>query len=160
VPAAPRIRAAGPGDRGGLLQLWLDLVEYHRRLDPDYPGVPCIREVLLKEIERGVRTRSCRLGVAQEGTQLVGFVFAEVERGAGPRHDGMGVGWIHELYVDPAWRQRGVARALLAFVDEFFEPRSPARISVRVESGNKDGLRFWLHRGFAERERTLSRQRP
>ena len=157
MPAAPRIRAAGPGDLRGVLQLWLDLVEYHRRLDPDYPRVPGIREVLLKEIERGVRTRSCRLGVAEEGTQLVGFVFAEVERGAGPRHDDTGVGWIHELYVDSAWRQRGVASALLAFVDEFFAQRSPARVSVRVESGNKDGLRFWLRRGFAERERTLSR---
>ncbi len=141
-----------------MLQLWLDLVEYHRRLDPDYPRVPCIQEVLLKEIERGVRMRSCRVGVAEdEARELVGFVFAEVERGAGPRHDGMGVGWIHELYVDSAWRQRGVAGALLAFVDEFFAQRSPARVSVRVESGNKDGLRFWLHRGFAERERTLTK---
>jgi GNAT superfamily N-acetyltransferase len=141
-----------------VLQLWLDLVEYHRRLDPDYPRVPCIREVLLKEIERGVRMRSCRVGVAEdEAQELVGFVFAEVERGAGPRHDDTGVGWIHELYVDSAWRQRGVANALLAFVEEFFAQRSPARVSVRVESGSKDGLRFWLRRGFAERERTLSK---
>ncbi len=157
MPNAARIRAARHADRGGLLQLWLDLVEYHQRLDPDYPGVPGIREVLLKEIERGVRTRACGLGVAEEGTQLVGFVFAELERGGGPRREGSRMGWIHELYVDPAWRQRGVASSLLAFVDDFFEPRSPARISVRGESGNKDGLRFWLHRGFAERERTLSR---
>ncbi len=141
-----------------MLQLWLDLVEYHRRLDPDYPCVPGIREVLLKEIDRGLRGLSCWVGVAEdEAQELVGFVFAEVERGAGPRHDSTDVGWIHELYVDSAWRQRGVGSALLAFVDEFFAQRVPARVSVRVESGNKDGRRFWLRRGFAERERTLSK---
>ncbi len=157
MPEAPRIRAAGHGDQRGVLQLWLDLVQYHRRLDPHYPAAPGIQEVLLKEIERGLRARSCRLGVAENGReQLLGFVFAEVERSAGPRQDGLGVGWIHELYVDPAWRRRGVASALLAFVDEFFEARSPNRVSVRVESGNEGGLRFWLRRGFAERERTLS----
>ncbi len=154
---APRIRAAVPADRVGVLQLWLDLIEYHRRLDPDYPAAPGIREVLLREIERGLRVRACRVGVAESGTELVGFVFAEVERGEGPRRNGSRMGWIHELYVDPPWRQRGVANALLALVEEFFEAQSPARISVRVESGNEDGLRFWLRRGFAERERTLSR---
>lgn len=157
MPAAPRIRAVRAADRAGVLDLWLDLIEYHRRLDPDYPGAPGIREVLLKEIERGLRSRSCCIGVAENGSEVVGFVFAEVERGAGLRRDEAGLGWIHELFVDPAFRRRGVANALLALVDEFFEQRCPARVSVRVESGNEEGLRFWLRRGFAERERTLSR---
>ena len=154
---AALIRPARAADVPGVLGLWLDLIEYHRRLDPDYPAPPGIREVLRNEIERGLRARGCRLGVADTGTELVGFVFAEVTGGERRLRGDSGAGWIHELYVEPAQRRQGVATALLALACEFFKARGGGRISVRVENGNEDGLQFWLRRGFAERERILTR---
>ena len=143
-------------DSEGLLRLWLDLVEYHRRLDPEFPALPSLRAVLLREIERGLRSSECCLGVAEFGSELVGFVFAGLKASAQARR-GEGGGWIHELYVDPAWRRHGVATALLEIAGDFFGQRGAGRISVRVESANEDGLRFWLRSGFLERERILTR---
>ncbi len=144
-------------DSDELLRLWLDLVEYHRRLDPEFPALPSLRAVLLREIERGLRSSDCCLGVAEFGSELVGFVFAGLKAGAQTRRGEGSGGWVHELYVDPAWRRQGVATALLEIAGDFFEERGAGRISVRVESANEDGLRFWLRSGFSERERILTR---
>ena len=140
-----------------MLGLWLDLIEYHRRLDPAYPAPAGIRGVLAAEVERGLSARSCRLGVAECATGLGGFVFAEAQEEGKAGTGEPPTGWIHELYVDPGQRRVGIARALLVLADAFFRERGTARVSVRVESGNDSGLRFWRHRGFADHETILIR---
>lgn len=153
----PLIRSAGAQDRHELLGLWLDLIEHHRRLDPDYPGLPGVREVLLREISRGLTDPSCQLGLAVPGPR--GFVFCEFEKAPALRSAGPlpASGWIHELYVVPEWRRRGLGGRLVDFATDFLETLGGARLSVRVESGNGPGLAFWERHGFAERERILRR---
>ena len=96
----PLVRMARSVDTEGLLRLWLDLIEYHRRLDPEFPALHGLRALLLQEIERGLRSSDCCLGVAELRTELVGFVFAGLKLGAQTRRGKGGGGWIHELYVD------------------------------------------------------------
>ncbi len=168
MPATPKIRPATPVDRDALLDLWIELVEYHRSLDPDYPSALGIREAILEEISRGIQGRNCRLLVAEGGGRLHGFLFAEIEANTGEIAGEPGPCWIHELFVAPEWRSRGIASALLAEADRFFGSRAsgrgapgggaPGRVVVRVESGNLDGLRFWERRGFFERARILERK--
>ena len=154
---APKIRTARATDRSDVLGLWLDLIEYHRRLDPAYPAPAGIRGVLASEIERGLSAGNCRLGVAECDTGIGGFVFAEAQKQDKPGTGELPTGWIHELYVDPGQRRLGIASALLALADAFFRDRGTERVSVRVESGNDSGLRFWRHRGFADHEYILTR---
>jgi GNAT superfamily N-acetyltransferase len=153
-----RIRLARARDRSGLLALWLDLVQHHRRLDPDYPALPGIRELLLGEITRGLRRKTCQLGIAEQGDEPVGFIFAEVTGAEMPPSLASPVAWIHELYVDPAWRSQGVGSALVELADAFFCERGARSASVRVEIANEEGLRFWSGRGFGERARILTRE--
>jgi len=109
--------------------------------------------VLASEIRRGTERQRCRLLV---GGERLGFLFAEVEP-AGAPGDASPAGWIHELFVVPDARGRGIARALVAEADAFFAARGVQRVSVRVESGNAEALRYWQERGFAERARILER---
>ncbi len=143
-------------DRAGLLALWLDLIEHHRCLDPDYPDVPGSQELLLGEIERGLRTGSCRLAVAEESSELVGFIFIEV--GGRALLDEGGQGSIHELFVAPAWRRKGLGRALVGFADGFFKERGAESVSVRIETSNAEAYHFWFRLGFGERARVLTRE--
>jgi ribosomal protein S18 acetylase RimI-like enzyme len=64
---------------------------------------------------------------------------------------------VHELWVEPAQREQGVAAQLLAESDAFFAARGVKRVSVRVESSNAAALEFWARRGFGERARILER---
>jgi len=111
--------------------------------------------VLSQEIRRGSSRARCRLLVAERAQRRVGFLFAEVES-AGAEGD-LGAGWIHELWVAPDERARGTAAALLAEADAFFAASGVRRVSVRVESGNADALRYWTKRGFGDRARILER---
>ena len=154
-----RIRAATPGDRACLVSLWLDLVAHHRRLDPDYPALPGIRDALEREVERGLAEPACRLWLAERAGEPLGFLFAEIEATGLPGSGG-GLAWIHELFVIPEARRRGVAGRLVEAALAFFAERGSTRSSVRVESSNSEGERFWLALGFSEKARILERRGP
>ena len=150
------MRAARAEDHEVLLAFWLELIEHHRRLAPADAPAPSLREVLAQEIRRGLARARCRVLVAERGERPVGFLFAEVEPG-GAGTEPSPLGWIHELWVVPGERRRGVASALCAEADAFFRARDVRRVSVRVESGNAEALRYWGKRGFADRARILER---
>ena len=134
--------------------MWLELIAHHDRLAPGRGAAPNLREVLANEIRRGSSRARCRLLLAERGGERVGFLFAEVEAADGVD----AAGWIHELWVAPAERARGVAAALVAEADAFFAAHGVRRVSVRVESGNADALRYWTRRGFGDRARILERE--
>lgn len=112
--------------------------------------------MLSEELARGIARSRCCVRVAERDGARVGFVFAEAESASRPG-EAPPSGWIHELWVVPAERRRGVAAALLAEADAFFAARGVSRVSVRVESANADALRYWSRRGFGERARVLER---
>jgi aminoglycoside 6'-N-acetyltransferase I len=150
------VRAARAEDHEVLLAFWLELIEHHRRLAPADPPAPALREVLGQEIRRGLARARCQVLLAERQGRAVGFLFAEVEPG-GSGADPSPLGWIHELWVVPEERRRGVGSALCAEADAFFRAREVRRVSVRVESGNADALEYWARRGFADRARILER---
>jgi len=150
------VRPARAEDHEAILAFWLDLIEHHRRLSPSSPSAPNLREVLANEIRRGTTRARCRLLVADRAGARLGFLFAEVEP-VGGSAELAPTGWIHELWVAPDERRRGVASALVAEADAFFAARGVRRLSVRVESANEEALRYWTRRGFAERARILER---
>jgi GNAT superfamily N-acetyltransferase len=155
VSSDAKVRRASGQDRKRLLDLWLDLIEHHRRLDPRFPGLPGIREVLLGEIARGLERPSCRIWIAELEDRPVGFLFAELEAGSPTE---AGAAWIHELYVSGDRRRRGVASRLVEAAEAWFVEAEAGCVRVRVEPGNEAGLAFWGARGFAEKSRILERE--
>lgn len=139
-----------------MLALWLNLISHHRALSEDYPVLPGIASVISSELRRAAARDSCRLFVAELEGALMGFLFAEIEGGSGPGAE-PSPAWVHELWVEPEFREQGVAAQLLAESDAFFAARGVKRVSVRVESANADALEFWARRGFGERARILER---
>jgi GNAT superfamily N-acetyltransferase len=85
--------------------------------------------------------------VAEMDGRLVGFLFGWV----GESEFGIAkpTGWIDLVGVDPAYRGRGVARALLdRFVESGRELRALARVATLVDLGQGDVREFFLRRGF------------
>ena len=157
----PLLREAVTADRDGLLGLWLDLVSHHRRLDPDMPLPQGLRESLGRELDRALASPHARVWVAEVEGELVAFLQAELDPApstSSPRPPRSA--WIHELFVAPECRRRGIGLELVARADAFFEERGVERPAVRVVSANREALRFWNRAGFRERARVLERVSP
>ena len=150
------IRRALPVEREALLALWLRLIDHHRRLDPAYPVPGSLRLGLQSEIDRGLSRSGCAIWLALAGGEPVGFAFAEAEE-ASRRADDAAVGWIHELWIEPAWRRRGAATGLVGRARAFLAERG-GRLAVRVEAANPDALAFWRTQGFHARAHVLELQ--
>lgn len=85
--------------------------------------------------------------VAETDGRLAGFLFGWV----GESEFGIATptGWIDLVGVDPAYRGRGVARALLdRFVESGRELRALERVATLIDLGQEDVREFFLRRGF------------
>jgi GNAT superfamily N-acetyltransferase len=85
--------------------------------------------------------------VAETDGRLAGFLFGWV----GESEFGIAepTGWVDLIGVDPAYRGRGVARALLnRFVESGRELRALERVATLVDLGQGDVREFFLRRGF------------
>lgn len=153
----PQIRPAARRDLDAVLELWLDLIEHHRRLDPQYPSLAGLREVLHRELSRALAADRCQILVAAVPEKLCGFLLAEIDVGTSLASGGAGSCWIHELYVVPDQRRSGLGRALVTRVERFFESHGGGRRCVRVETRNAAGIRFWKRAGFTSRALLLER---
>lgn len=77
------------------------------------------------------------------GAQLVGCLMAG--------HDGRR-GYLQHLFVHPAERGRGIARALIAACLAALRGEGIAKTHLDVLAGNADAQAFWRHLGWARRD--------
>jgi len=58
------------------------------------------------------------------------------------------IGFIHDLYIEPAYRGKGCGEELLAALELEMKQAGIRHIELHVISGNTGGIRFWSKNGF------------
>ena len=92
-----------------------------------------------------------------QGTEAVGFAICHVEtEGA---EDRAGVGWIVQMGVRPAWRRRGLGRALLCEVMHGFQADGLGSAALEVNIDNRRAMRLYEGLGFERCRRRKSFQK-
>jgi mycothiol synthase len=84
---------------------------------------------------------------SQEG-RIVGTVHTQFD----PKHhnpDGHPYAWISNLTIDPAWRGKGLGRALLAAGLTHLQERGAHSVALSVDGGNDPALNLYRSSGFA-----------
>lgn len=61
-----------------------------------------------------------------------------------PRFNGM----VYELYIEPQFRRKGVAKAVARQVIQELQAQSPAKIQLEVMEGNRAAAALWESLGF------------
>jgi len=121
------MRAATPADHAALFALWRSVPGIQLRAEDEY-------EPFCRYLERNP---GLSLLVEAEGRPIASLL-------AG--HDGRR-GYLHHLVVAPAWRGRGLARALLAEVLARLAEQGVRKSHVFVLGAAPEALAFWRARG-------------
>ena len=121
------MRAATPADHAALFALWRSVPGIQLRAEDEYEPFCLYLE----------RNPGLSLLVEAEGRPIACLL-------AG--HDGRR-GYLHHLVVAPAWRGRGLARALLAEVLARLAEQGVRKSHVFVLGAAPEALAFWRARG-------------
>ena len=110
---------------------------------------------LEEEFRALLRSGNGTLFLASEAGEVAGFAQVQL------RHDYVEgaktspVGYLEGVYVDEAYRHRGVAAALLRACEAWAKEQGCAEFASDCELDNRDSLRFHLSVGFEEANRII-----
>ncbi len=96
--------------------------------------------------------------LAMEGTEPVGFTICHAENEGG--HKSEGTGWVSQMGVRPAWRERGVGGALLSEVMRRSQASGLGWAALEVSTENRRALRVYQRLGFERYKTRTSYQKP
>jgi aminoglycoside 6'-N-acetyltransferase I len=139
------VRAASHADRAAWAQL-------RAALWPDEDAQTLLREIppMLADADRLANF----VAVADDET-LIGFAEASLRRDPVNGTDTSPVGFLEGWYVMPAWRRRGVGRALVAAVEQWTLAQGCGELASDTWLDHDDSRRGHLACGFEETERVI-----
>ncbi len=144
------LRPATPADVPLILPMIDALLSHHAAEDPDrFATLPDVLDRYARWLPiRATDPRSILL-VAEEPDipGLAGFVVASIESSI-PIYDTHEFGWIHDLYVIPAARRRGIARALIREIITRFSAMGVTQIRLETASFNEAARATFAAAGF------------
>jgi len=146
--AAVTLRPATEADIPACMEMFADL---NRLQKPWRVFVP--RSGLAAEMERhyyaALKDPDAALFLAEEHGAVVGMAAGQVHRPSSFSTD-LAVE-LSSVYVRPAHRRRGIARALTAEVARFARGRGVDRITLKTFAQNREAVEAWARMGFEPR---------
>lgn len=153
------IRPARPADLTVLGQMAGALVRYHHALDAD-------RYLLVAGVEQGYASWFARelanpdaiLLVAEDQGELLGYAYGRIEeRDWNALLDNSGA--LHDLYVHPLARRRGVGQQLLSSMIAALEAKGAPRIVLHTAVQNDAAQALFKAHGFRSTMLEMTRTR-
>jgi ribosomal protein S18 acetylase RimI-like enzyme len=143
------VRRAQSGDRGAVIRLWKEMMDFHTRLDERLSLGSDWRNEVDRATGQWLRDRDTCLLVAESAGGVIGFVVGgvvDVVFGLKPSTHGH----IAHLYVAEDWRRRGVGRLLCSSLRTWFLDRGMSSMHAYVSHFSPVSQRFWRGLGFEE----------
>ncbi len=156
------IRPVEPHDQEAIARMWAALSTYHTQLDSRMPrmaaGAPAAYASRLIEVRGDAQTRAF---VAEVDGTVVGYVLGAIVDLTPDLFEHEDVGFVADIYVEPAFRRRGIARQLFRGICHWFAEQNVRRVEWQVAVANEEARRFWESVGGRElvvRMRLLDRK--
>jgi len=144
-------------DEQSLRECLIEQQNFHRRLEPAWPDGQAIVGAYMTYLETECAAHNGCILMAHCGEQAAGFVcVVAATRGESPE-DPAPLAWVHELYVKPEHRRRGVASRLMAAAERFAGGEGARVLRLGVQDRNAGARRFYTKQGFAEHAHVLTK---
>ena len=149
MPPSVTLRTAVPADAETLCRLIDALADYERLADFSHPDP----EALRRDLRETAHPR-CEAILAETEDRAVGFALFY------PIYSTFATGWglyLEDLFVEPAYRGRGIGLALLRRLAELAEARGAIRLQWQVLDWNRPAIDFYERLGatFTDEWRTM-----
>jgi GNAT superfamily N-acetyltransferase len=139
------IRTANAHDVDAIGELWLQLVAYHRQIDP---------ENMPESAPDGARRYAVRVGdslddshtrvfVAEDNGRVVGYVMGVIVDMLPETFSAARSGFLADIYVLPDYRGQGVGRSLVEALRAWLQGRGVTHYEWFVAEKNSDARAFW-----------------
>jgi ribosomal protein S18 acetylase RimI-like enzyme len=142
------IRKAAPDDMDAIGNLWLELMDFHKRLDPHF-SLSADSHMRFKEfISDHIKSDTSRVLVAEEDSKaLAGYCLAALAKHP-PVFDRRDYGIVFDLAVTERRRRQGIGERLYNAAEAWFAGRGIHRIEVQVAVSNEVSASFWWKMDF------------
>ncbi|MFZ2146172.1 MAG: GNAT family N-acetyltransferase [Sedimentisphaerales bacterium] len=141
------IRKATKKDVSSIVELWKELMDFHKKLDAFFSrsasGHERFAEFLLGNIEN---KDSCVL-VAADGGRLVGYCQACMAKYP-PVLVGEKYVEIFDMAVTEKYQRQGIGRMIIDALRLWYADKNVDRIELKYLTANKTAEEFWIRMGF------------
>jgi GNAT superfamily N-acetyltransferase len=138
------IRPAKAADSERIGELWLELIEFHRQLDPYMPlAAKDGNQRYAQRIRHSLNDTYQRVLVAEEHGELLGYVTGMIMDIVPEMFVAERAGVIGDIYVMAEARGQGIGTALMQVMKDWFKLRGVTYYEWSVATANKSGVRFW-----------------
>ena len=138
------IRPVEANDETSIARLWQGLTNHvvamDNRLPPAVPGAAQHYAARLLETHEDANTRTL---VADDGTQIVGYILGAVLELQPDLFEYTDSGFIADVFVDPDFRRQGVGRRLVEAMFAWFKDRGVTQVEWQVTANDPDAVAFW-----------------
>ena len=144
------VRKATRKDRAAVVDMWMRLAEYHAALDPVYRPSPKAPRVFAKFLKRCLKANDALVLLAEIDGSPVGMCTALIDDN--PQvFETTRFGRLADLYVDAAYRCRGVGTQLLREAQRWLADNGINVCRASAAEQNPALENFWLKSGFFRR---------
>lgn len=145
------IRSATPADVPAVLPMVASICALHQEWDTaKYGFLPNPQQRYEKWLASQANNRQSVFLVAEDESKpkrLVGFLIATVEREI-PIYSLKEFGFIHDLWVEPEYRQAGIARQMVTLSIDRFKQMGVKQIRLDTAKANEAARRLFAACGF------------
>ena len=141
------IRKAVMEDVPSILELWKEMMDFHKERDRIFSRSVTGHEGFADYISGHMSRDTSCVFVAEAGKAVVGYCLAFVERYP-PVLEMKEYGHVQDIAVSEKYRRKGVGQRLLREARKWFSEKGVHRIEARVATTNRISKGFWAKMGF------------
>ena len=141
------IRKAVTEDVPSILELWKEMMDFHKERDRIFSRSVTGHEGFADYISGHMSRDTSCVFVAEAGKDIVGYCLAFVEKYP-PVLEIKEYGLVQDIAVSEKYRHRGIGKRFLNEARNWFSEKGISRIEARVATTNKISTGFWAKMGF------------
>ncbi len=143
-----QIRVAILSDVPVIVELWKELMAFHRPLNPFFELRPEAAENFQSFLTANLQTPDkAHVLVATANKQLRGYMMGVINN-TPPVFKVEQVGEIMDAFVLPKYRQQNLGQRLFGALKTWFHRQKVDQIDVNIAAGNPISSQFWAKMGF------------